>query len=153
VASYILGGGGFESRLYGEVREKRGLAYSVSLGLVALTHAGAVFGSTSTRADQASDVVALIQSEVKRFAAEGPTVDELAKAKSYLTGSYALRFNTSGKISGELLSMQLDNLGIDWIDKRNAAINAVTIDDVRRATGRLFGSGDLTVVKVGEPST
>ncbi|HZP19538.1 MAG TPA: pitrilysin family protein [Bauldia sp.] len=153
VASYILGGGGFESRLYGEVREKRGLAYSVSLGLVPFNHAGAIFGSTSTRADQASDVVALIQSEVKRFAEDGPTEAELAAAKSYLTGSYALRFNTSGKIADELLSMQLDNLGIDWIDKRNAAINAVTIDDVRRVARRLFGSGDLTIVRVGEPST
>jgi zinc protease len=150
IADYILGGGGFSSRLYGEVREKRGLAYSVSLGLSPFDHAGAIFGGTSTRADQADGVVTLIESEIKRFAGEGPTADELAKAKSFLIGSYALRFNTSTKIARQLLAIELDNLGIDYIDRRNALIAAVTLDEVRRVAKRIFSGDDLIVVRVGQ---
>jgi zinc protease len=151
VAAYILGGGGMSSRLYSEVREKRGLAYSVELGLSPLDHAGLIYAGTSTRADQANDVVKLVQDVVHRFADEGPTEKELADAKSYLIGSYPLRFDTSTKIAGLLLSIQLDDLGIDYIDKRNDMIAAVTIEDVRRVAKRLFGQ-DMVVVRVGQPS-
>lgn len=151
VAAYILGGGGMSSRLYEEVREKRGLAYSAELGLSPLDHAGLVFAGTSTRADQADAVVKLVQEVVRDFAEKGPTEKELADAKSYLVGSYPLRFDTSSKIAGLLLSIQLDNLGIDYIEKRNDLIASVTIDDVRRVAKRLFG-GDMVVVRVGQPS-
>lgn len=153
LAGYILGGGSFSSRLYTEVREKRGLAYSVYLGLSAFDHAGAVFIGTSTRADQAANVVALINSEVKRFAEEGPTEKELADAKSYLIGSYPLRFDNSSEIASNLLGIQLDNLGIDYVDKRNDLIAAVTIDDVRRVARQLFADGDRIVVSVGQPAS
>lgn len=153
VAGYILGGGSFSSRLYTEVREKRGLAYSVYLGLVPLDHAGAVFIGTSTRADQASNVVDLIDGEIRRFAEEGPTEKELADAKSYLIGSYPLRFDTSTDIANNLLGIQLDDLGIDYVDRRNDLIAAVTIDDVRRVAKRLFADGDRIVVRVGQPAT
>lgn len=153
VASYILGGGGFTSRLYEEIREKRGLAYSVWLGLIPLDHAGLWFVSTSTRADQAGTVVALIEDEVKRFAEEGPTEAELAEAKAYLIGSYPLRFDTSGSIADQLLAIQLEDLGIDYIDKRNDLIAAVTIDDIRRVSKRLFGDDGRVVVRVGTPET
>ena len=152
VASLILGGGAFTSRLYEEVREKRGLAYSVSLGLSPLDHAGIVFGGTSTKSDQAGNVLTLIEDQIKRFASDGPTADELARAKSYLIGSYPLRFDTSGKIASQLLGIQLDNLGIDYVDRRNGLIAAVTIDDVRRVAKRLFAS-DLIVVRVGAPAS
>lgn len=153
VASYILGGGSFSSRLYQEVREKRGLAYSVYLGLVPLDHAGAVFVGTSTRADQADAVVELIESEIRRFAEEGPTEEELAEAKAYFIGSYPLRFDTSSSIASQLLGIQLEDLGIDYVFKRNDLIAAVTIEDVRRAAARLFADQDLTVVRVGQPAT
>ncbi len=153
VASYILGGGGFSSRLYEEIREKRGLVYSVWLGLIPLDHAGLWFVSTSTRADQAETVVALIEDEVKRFAEEGPTEVELAEAKAYLIGSYPLRFGTSGDIAEQLLAIQLDDLGLDYMDKRNDLIAAVTIDDVRRVSKRLFGDDGRVVVRVGSPET
>jgi zinc protease len=153
VASYILGGGGFSSRLYEEIREKRGLAYSVWLGLIPLDHAGLWLVSTSTRADQAGTVVALIEEEVKRFAEEGPTEQELAEAKAYLIGSYPLRFDTSGNIADQLLAIQLEDLGIDYVDKRNDLIAAVTIDDIRRVSKRLFGDDGRVVVRVGAPET
>jgi zinc protease len=153
VASYILGGGSFSSRLYEEIREKRGLAYSVWLGLVPLDHAGLWMVSTSTRADQAGTVVALIEEEVKRFAEEGPTEQELAEAKAYLIGSYPLRFDTSGDIAEQLLAIQLEDLGIDYVKKRNDLIAAVTIDDIRRVSKRLFGGDGRVVVRVGAPET
>ena len=152
VAALILGGGGFSSRLYEEVREKRGLAYSVGVGLRAYDHAGLVVGGTKTRADQADNVVSLIEGEIARFAAEGPTEEELAKAKGYLIGSYALRFTTSTRIAGQLLAIQLDNLGIDYIDRRNGLIAAVTIEDIRRVAKRLF-SEELLVVRVGQAAS
>ena len=151
VAAYILGGGGFSSRLYAEVREKRGLAYSVSLGLSPYDHAGAVFGGTSTRSDQAEKVVSLIEEEIKRFASDGPTPEELAHAKGFLIGSYPLRFSTSTRAASQLLAIQMDALGIDYIDRRNGLVEAVTIDDVRRVAKRLFGGSDFIVVSVGHP--
>jgi len=153
VASYILGGGGPASRLYREIREERGLAYSVWLGLIPLDHAGLWFVSTSTRADQADTVVELIEEEIARFAEEGPTEQELADAKAYLIGSYPLRFDTSDAIAEQLLAIQLDDLGLDYVNRRNGLIAAITIDDIRRASKRLFGSDDRIVVRVGAPET
>jgi len=81
---------------------------------------------------------------------DGPTEDELAKAKAYLKGSYALNFDTSTKIANILLQNQLDELGIDYIDKRNGLMDAVTIEDARRAAKRLAEGGMLVTV-VGQP--
>src|SRR5690606_38346502 len=145
VAAHILGGGTFTSRLYEEIREKRGLVYSIWLGLIPLDHAGLWFVSTSTRSDKADEVVALIEDEIGRFAEEGPTEQELVDAKAYLIGSYPLRFSTSGAIADQLIAIQLENLGIDYVDRRNALIAAVTIDDIRRVSKRLF-AGDRVVV-------
>ena len=84
------------------------------------------------------------------MASEGPTEDELAKAKAFLKGSYALNLDTSTKIAAVLLRIQLDELGIDYIDKRNSLIDAVTIEAARRMAKRL-GSGALLVTVVGRP--
>ncbi len=152
VATYILGGG-TDSRLYQAVREKRGLAYSVGLGLDPLEHSGLVSGGSQTRSDQAEAVITLIKDEIARFAEDGPTADELANAKAYLIGNYPLRFVTSGGIADQLLGLQIDGKGVDYVDRRNGLIAAVTIDDVRRVARRLFGSGDMTVVRVGPPES
>ena len=152
IAARILGGGTFSSRLYDEIREKRGLAYSVGLGLSAYDHAGLVVGGTRTRADQADNVITLIEQEIERFAADGATEKELADAKSYMIGSYALRFTTSTRIARQLLAIQLDGLGLDYIDRRNDLIDAVTIDDIKRVSRRLF-TDDMIVVRVGQPAS
>ncbi|MHA1549358.1 MAG: M16 family metallopeptidase [Alphaproteobacteria bacterium] len=153
VATFILGGGGFGSRLFDEIREKRGLAYSVGLGLGALDHSGLVSGGTSTRADQADEVIALLEDEISRYAETGPTEAELQEAKNYLIGSYPLRFTTSSRIAGQLLGIQLDDLGIDYVDRRNEMIDDLTIEDVSAAAARLFADGELTIVRVGQPSS
>lgn len=148
VADQMLGGGTFSSRLYKAVREERGLAYSVGTGLVPFDHAGAFVAATSVDATNAATAVTIMQEEIRRFATEGPTDAELAATKDYLVGNFALRFDSSQKIARNLLNFQLDELGIDYIDRRNDLIRAVTIDDVKRVAQRIW-SGPLSVVTVG----
>lgn len=149
VMNHILGGGSFSSWLYEEVREKRGLAYSVGSYLVPYSHSGLFMGATGTRAEKASETLAIIDAQLKRMATQGPSEEELAKAKSYLTGSYALRFDTSDKIANQLVSIQIENLGIDYINKRNSMIEAVTLEEVKAVAKRLLEGKLPTVVTVG----
>lgn len=150
VVNHILGGGSFTSRLYQEVREKRGLAYGVSTFLYPMDEAALVMGWTATRSDKTKEAIDIIQQEAKRFADEGPTDAELKGAKEYLVGSYALRFDSSAKIAQQLVQIQLDDLGIDYINRRNDQIETVTLDDAKRVARELFGGGYLTTV-VGRP--
>ena len=145
VVSYILGGGS-SSRLYKEVREKRGLAYSVSQSLLWMNHSALFIGNTGTRADRAGETVDAIETEIRRIAADGPTQKELDEAKSYLKGSQMLALDTSSKLASALLQYQLDQLPIDYIEKRNALVDAVTLDDTKKAAQRLWGQGLLTVI-------
>lgn len=152
VLNYILGGGSFSSRLYEEVREKRGLAYSVYSYLYPLDHAGLFVGGLATRAERAQEAIDIVRSEITRMAKDGPTEEELASAKAYLKGSYALRFDTGDKIADQLVQIQLENLGYDYFDKRNAMIEAVTMEDLKRAAKRLLDGGDVFVIAVGRPT-
>lgn len=150
VVNHILGGGSFSSRLYEEVREKRGLAYGVYSYLLPLDRTALVMAGTATSSERAGEALSIIEKEIRRLAEEGPKAAELAKAKAYLKGSYALRFDTSTKIASQLLQIQLDDLGIDYINKRNKLIDAITLDDARRVAKRLF-NGDFLVTVVGKP--
>jgi len=151
VASYILGGGGFGSRLTEEVREKRGLTYGVSIGLYPFDHAGLVFGQLGTRNETAGDALTVVKDTMKQFAEEGPTAAELADTKTYLTGSYALRFDSNSKIANQLLAIQQDDLGIDYVNRRNAMIEAVTLDQARLQGKRISQPDKLIVTVVGKP--
>jgi zinc protease len=146
VVNHILGGGGVSSRLYREVREKRGLAYSVYESLLWMDHSAVFVGNTGTRADRAGETVDAIEKEIRRIAEEGPTQKELDDAKSYLKGSQMLALDTSSKLAQALLQYQLDKLPIDYIEKRNALVDAVTLDDAKKAAQRLWGQGLLTVI-------
>ena len=146
VVNHILGGGSLSSRLYHEVREKRGLAYSVFESLLWMDHSALFVGNTGTRADRAGETVEAINKEVRRMAEDGPTQQELDEAKSYLKGSQMLALDTSSKLASALLQYQLDKLPIDYIEKRNAIVDAVTLDDAKRAAKRLWGQGLLTVI-------
>ncbi len=152
VLNEILGGGTFSSRLYTEIREKRGLAYSTWSAMVPLDHAGLFLAGTATRADKAGEVVELMTAEIRKMAEAGPSEQELAATKKYLVGSYALRFDSSAKIAAQLVGLQLDGMPIDYFDTRNALIEAVTLDDLRRVAKRLL-STPLTVVTVGPTSS
>jgi zinc protease len=145
VANHILGGGS-SSRLYREVREKRGLAYSVSQYLLWMEHSALFVGNTGTRADRAGESVDAIEKEVRRMAEEGPTQQELDEAKSYLKGSQMLALDTSSKLAAALLQYQVDKLGIDYIERRNSIVDAVTLDDTKQAAKRLWGQGLNTVI-------
>jgi len=145
VVNHILGGGS-GSRLYREVREKRGLAYSISDSLAWMDHSALFVGSTGTRADRAGETVEAITREIRRMAEEGPTAQELDEAKSYLKGSRMLSLDTSSKLASALLQYQLDHLSIDYLERRNAVVDAVTIEEARAAARRLWGDGLLTVV-------
>jgi zinc protease len=145
VVNHILGGGS-GSRLYREVREKRGLAYSISDSLAWMDHSALFVGSTGTRADRAGETVEAIIREIRRMAEDGPTEQELDEAKSYLKGSRMLSLDTSSKLASALLQYQLDHLSIDYLERRNAVVDAVTIDDAKKAARRLWGNGLLTVV-------
>ena len=150
IVNHILGGGAFSSRLYQEVREKRGLAYSVYDSLVWLNHSALFLGGTATRADRAGETLAVIDKEIHRLAEDGPTADELAKAKAYLNGSFVLNLDTSSKIAALLVQLQLDGLGIDYFTRRPEMINGVTLEDARRVAKRLLDSGMLVTV-AGRP--
>lgn len=146
VVNHILGGGGLSSRLYKEVREKRGLAYSISESLLWMDRSALFVGTTGTRSDRAGETIDAIEQEVRRMAEEGPTQKELDEAKSYLKGSQMLALDTSSKLASALLQYQLDKLPIDYIEKRNAIVDAVTLDDAKKAAKQLWGQGLLTVV-------
>ncbi|MFN3889335.1 MAG: M16 family metallopeptidase [Beijerinckiaceae bacterium] len=151
VVNHILGGGVFSARLFKEVREKRGLAYSVHSQLSAHDHAALFSGGTSTKNERAAESLAVIEEEIAKLVAEGPTEDELDKAKKYLVGSYVLRFDTSTKIAGNLVNLQTDGLPVEFLDERNKMIAAVTMDDVRRVAKRLFEGKQLLVTVAGRP--
>ena len=151
VLNQILGGGGFASRLMEEVREKRGLAYSVYSYLQPFKHASIFSGGVATKNELIGQSLDVIRGELKRMAEVGPTAEELAGAKSYLTGSYALRFDTNGKIASQLLGIMIEGLGQDYVDKRNAQVEAVTMADIKRVAKRLLKSDELIVTIVGRP--
>ncbi|WP_370640122.1 M16 family metallopeptidase [Aurantimonas sp. HBX-1] len=147
--NHVLGGGSFTSRLYREIREKRGLAYGAGSWLASYDHAALLGISTATRADAAEESVRIIREEVKRMAEEGPTEEELAKAKTYVKGSYAIQnLDSSLAIASTLVGIQLDDLGIDYIDRRKELIDAVTMDEVKAMAQRLL-SAEPTVITVG----
>lgn len=151
LVNYILGGGGFNSRLMNEVREKRGLAYSVSSYLAPYDHTALFMGSTATENARVKESVQVIRQEWKRMYDEGPTADELTNAKTYLNGSFPLQLDSMPSIARLLVAIQYDHLGIDYVDRRNGLINAVTLADAKRVAQRLLVPDKLLDVVVGEP--
>ncbi len=147
----ILGGGGFGSRLMQEVREERGLVYSVFSSLQPMEQGGILYGGAATMNERAAETVEVVRQQLARMAEEGPTEEELEVAKTYLTGSYPLGFDSNTGIANRLLSIQQDDLGIDYVNRRNALIEAVTLDDARRVAGRIIDADGLVVTVVGQP--
>jgi len=151
VMNHILGGGGFTSRLYTEVREKRGLAYSVYTYLHPMDRSAIYAGGAGTANARVAETLKVVRDEWDKLAKDGVTEAELTAAKQYLTGSFPLRFTATERIASILVGMQTEDLGIDYLDKRNSYIEAVSLDDIRRVARKLLHPDDLTVVVVGEP--
>ena len=148
----ILGGGGFASKLMEEVREKRGLAYSVYTYVYPYQHASIFSGGVATRNDAMGQSLDIIRDELKKMADDGPSQEDLDNAKSYLIGSYPLRFDTNAKIASQLLGLRMDGFGPEYVDNRNAMIAAVTLDDMKRVAKRLLDTQNLIVTIVGKPT-
>ncbi len=152
LAVQILGGGSFSSRLYKEVREKRGLAYGVYAYIDTYDRAAVVTASSATHPDRADEALAVMLEEIERMAREGPSEAELAAVKKYIIGSYAISsLDTSAKIAKALVTIQLLDLGVDYFTKRAELIAAVTIEDVRRVAHEIM-STDPAIVLLAPPN-
>jgi len=151
VLNHILGGGVFSARLFKEVREKRGLAYSVHSQLASFRHTASFIGGTSTKNERAAESLSVIEEEIRKLAADGPSAEELEKAQKYLIGSYDLRFDTSTKIAGQLAHLQAEGLPVTWLDERNQLVANVTLGDMARVGERLFKGKELVVAVAGRP--
>ena len=151
VMNHVLGGGGQQSRLFNEVREKRGLAYSVSSGLRTYRRASLLVMSTGSANERIAEAIKVIRVEMGRMRNEGVTESELNDAKTYLTGALALSLDSSGSIAGLLHSLQIDGLSPDHLTRRGALIAAVRLEDVRNVARRLLRDETLTTVVVGKP--
>jgi zinc protease len=147
----ILATGGLTSRLALQVREQRGLAYSISASPIPLQHSGIILGQVGSQNARVAQAIDLIRSEWRKMRDEGPTAKELADAKTYLTGSFPLSLDSTNRIAATLLSIQIDHLGIDYLDRRDALINKVTLADAKRVAKRLLDPDDLFFVVVGSP--
>jgi zinc protease len=151
VLNHILGGQGFASRLMEEVREKRGLTYGIGTYLAPMDLAETWQGSFASANEKVAEAIGVVRTEWARIAAEGVSDAELQAAKTYLTGSYPLRFDGNGPIADILVGMQLDGLPVDYLVNRNSYVEAVTAEDIKRVAGRLLNADDLRFVVVGQP--
>jgi len=149
--NHILGGPGFAARLMDEVREKRGLTYGISTWLAPMDHAEIWQGSFASANEKVAEAVEVVRDVWANVAAEGVTEEELAAAKTSLTGSYPLRFDGNGPIANILVGMQSERLPISYVNDRNSYIEAVTLDDIRRVAKRLMDPSALRFVVVGKP--
>lgn len=150
VMNYILGGGGFTSRLMDNIRDNRGLAYSVYSGFAAQKEPGAFSVTIQTKNESANEVIAETLKEIRRIQSEPVSEKELNDAKAYLTGSFPLRMDTSAKIAGMLTSIEIYGLGLDYPRKYPALINAVTREDLRRVAKKYLHPDNMLIVVVAD---
>lgn len=151
VANEVFGGSGRQSRLSEEVREKRGLTYGVGSYLVNFDDADMLLGRFASANDRVAQAIEVVKDEWSRIAENGLTEEELAEAKTYLTGAYPLRFDGNSPIARILVGMQTIGLTPDYITTRNQRVEAVTLEDVRRVSKRLFQPENLRFIVVGQP--
>jgi zinc protease len=152
VVNHILGGGGFSAKLMEEVREKRGLAYSVYTYIQPDRYTSILVGSVATKNSSMAESLDIIRKEMQKMAENGPTQADLDAAKSYLTGSYPLRFDTNSKIASQLLGLMQEGFGPDYVETRNKKIEAITLADAKRVAARLLKPENLIVTVVGKPA-
>lgn len=155
MAAYLLnevfGGGGFESRLMQEVREKRGLTYGVSTSLVPMEYGELLIGQVRSDNSKIGESIDVIRAEWARMGELGLNAEELQNAKTYLTGAYPLRFDGNAPIARIMVGMQMIGLPTDYVTTRNDLIEAITLEDINRVARRIFRPEELHFVVVGNP--
>ncbi|MGB0959527.1 MAG: M16 family metallopeptidase [Halocynthiibacter sp.] len=147
----VFGGGGFDSRLMNEVREKRGLTYGISSYLIPRTHSEMIVGSFSSSNDRVKEAIEVVKGEWAKIAENGITAEELSTTKTYLTGAYPLRFDGNARIADILVGMQAQGLSPNYVRTRNAKIEAITLEDANRVARRIYDSKALHFTVVGMP--
>lgn len=151
VVNEIFGGSGFEARLMQEVREERGLTYGIGSYLAPSDHAELIIGRVRSDNAKMSEAIAVIRAEWAKIAADGISKDELADAKTYLTGAYPLRFDGNAPIARILVGMQMNGQPVDYLRTRNAEIEALTLEEVNRVAARIYDPDALHFLVVGQP--
>lgn len=149
VGNYILGGGGFVSRLTREVREKRGLAYSASSYFSAMAQPGPFQAGLQTRKDQSEEALKVVRDTIAAYLRDGPTDAELKAAKSNLVGGFPLRIDNNRKILDNMAAIGFHQLPLDYLDTWTARVEKVSIADIRAAFARKLAMNDLVTVVVG----
>ena len=149
VGNYILGGGGFVSRLTNEVREKRGLTYGVSSSFSPGLHAGSFTVGLQTRPDQAAQAVRIARQVVSDFVASGPTEAELKAARDNLVGGFALRIDSNRKLLGNLAGIAWNDLPLDYLDTWTQQVEKVTVADIKAAFARKLQPDKMVTVILG----
>jgi zinc protease len=152
VTNYILGGGGFSARLMDEVRDKRGLTYGISTNLEDFRSAAIIVGQVQSDKTKILTALGVTRNEMARFAKNGATAKELADAKTFLTGSFPLTLDSNAKIARTLNGFQRAGLAADYVVKRNAMIEAVTLAQVNAMAKRYYDPARLTIVIAGTPA-
>lgn len=151
VLNYTFGGGGFESRLMKDLRVEKGLTYGVYTQVSSEDKIQLWSGGGQTKNESAGEFIAGVKANMETMVADGMTEEELANAKAYLTGSYPLGFDSNAKIAARMMGVRLDELPVDFFDKRNAMVEAVTLEDVNRVAAEYLSPDNFTFVVVGQP--
>lgn len=151
VANYIFGGAGFGSRLMEVAREQRGLTYGIYSSVDTYRHTNVLTISTSAKNASAGEILDIIQAEMEKMVTQPVPDQELADAKSYLTGSLPLSLTSTGKISGIMMSLRTEDLPVTYLDQYTAHINEVTPADIQRVAARLLKPESMTTIMVGKP--
>ncbi len=152
VGNYILGGGGFVSRLTNEVREKRGLTYGVSSGFSPGLHAGAFTIGLQTRPDQVGQALEVTRKVLRDFVADGPTEAELKAAKDNLIGGFALLIDSNRKLLGNISNIAWNDLPLDYLDTWTEKVNKVSVADIKAAFAqKLQPEKMVTIILGGAP--
>lgn len=147
--NWVLGGGGFNSRLMQTIRTKGGLAYSVASAFESSKLPGAFQVALQTKVESAGEAIKLARAEIAKLHDEGATEAELNAAKDYLTGNFPLRLDSTGKLAGFLGQVEYFGLGDDYIETYAERVRAVTLDDVRKAAAKYLHPDALVQVVVG----
>jgi zinc protease len=149
VGNHVLGGGGMVSRLFAEIREKRGLSYSANSYFSPMRENGPFTASLQTRTDQTKEALLVLQEQLKIFIDNGPTEAELEASKKNITGGFPLRLSSNSKIIAYIGMIGFYDLPRDYLETFNANVNAVTVDQIKDAFKRRLSPDKFVTVMVG----